>query len=61
MADELRKLAELRDEGILTTEEFESQKAALLGSAQPSSQCLNGHPISYGQRFCGECGAGPMS
>ena len=29
--DQLRKLAALRDEGILTTEEFERKKAALLG------------------------------
>jgi Short C-terminal domain len=30
-ADELRKLAELRDEGILSEEEFAAQKARLLG------------------------------
>lgn len=30
-ADELRKLAQLRDEGILSPEEFEAQKAKLLG------------------------------
>lgn len=29
-ADELHKLADLRDRGVLTTEEFEAQKAALL-------------------------------
>ncbi|MFD6856028.1 SHOCT domain-containing protein [Rhodococcus sp. NPDC060090] len=31
VADELRKLAELRNEGILTSEEFDAQKAKLLG------------------------------
>jgi hypothetical protein len=31
IAEELKKLAELRDAGILTTEEFASQKAKLLG------------------------------
>lgn len=31
VSDELRKLAELRDTGILTDSEFESQKARLLG------------------------------
>jgi hypothetical protein len=30
IADELRKLAELRDEGILSNQEFEAQKAKLL-------------------------------
>lgn len=30
IADELRKLAELRDKGIITQEEFEAQKAKLL-------------------------------
>lgn len=29
-ADELKKLAELRDSGVLTTEEFETKKAELL-------------------------------
>ena len=32
IAEELKKLAELRDAGILTEEEFASQKAKLLGS-----------------------------
>jgi hypothetical protein len=32
VADEIRKLAELRDDGILTEEEFRAQKAKLLGS-----------------------------
>ena len=31
MADELVKLADLRDKGILTEEEFQAKKAALLG------------------------------
>jgi lysylphosphatidylglycerol synthetase-like protein (DUF2156 family) len=30
-ADELAKLADLRDKGVLTTEEFDKQKARLLG------------------------------
>jgi uncharacterized protein DUF4429/putative oligomerization/nucleic acid binding protein len=32
VADELKKLAELRDSGILTNEEFDAQKSHLLGS-----------------------------
>jgi len=32
MADELRKLSELKDSGILTEAEFEEQKAKLLES-----------------------------
>jgi hypothetical protein len=31
IADELKKLAELRDAGVLTDDEFASQKARLLG------------------------------
>ena len=31
IADELRKLKELKDEGVLTDEEFEEQKKKLLG------------------------------
>jgi hypothetical protein len=31
VADELGKLAALRDKGLLTAEEFNAQKAALLG------------------------------
>jgi hypothetical protein len=31
VADQIRKLAALRDEGLLTPEEFESKKADLLG------------------------------
>jgi hypothetical protein len=31
LADQLRKLADLRDAGILTDEEFAAQKAKLLG------------------------------
>jgi hypothetical protein len=34
-ADELAKLASLRDRGLLTSDEFDAQKAALLGSASP--------------------------
>ena len=32
LADQLRKLATLRDEGILSDEEFAAQKAKLLGT-----------------------------
>jgi hypothetical protein len=32
LADQLRKLATLRDEGILSEEEFAAQKAKLLGT-----------------------------
>lgn len=31
-ADELKKLADLKDQGVLTAEEFEAQKQRLLGS-----------------------------
>jgi hypothetical protein len=31
VADELLKLAQLRDAGVLTPQEFEAQKAKLLG------------------------------
>jgi hypothetical protein len=31
VADEIGKLAALRDKGVLTAEEFNAQKAALLG------------------------------
>jgi hypothetical protein len=31
VADEISKLAALRDQGVLTAEEFNAQKAALLG------------------------------
>lgn len=33
VADQLRKLADLRDQGVLTEEEFSAQKARLLGSS----------------------------
>jgi len=33
LADEIRKLAQLRDDGLLTPEEFAEQKARLLGAA----------------------------
>ncbi len=36
-ADELVKLADLRDRGVITPEEFERQKAAVLGSAPAGS------------------------
>jgi len=31
MADQLRQLAQLRDEGLLSDAEFEAQKARMLG------------------------------
>lgn len=31
VSDQIRKLAQLRDEGILTNEEFQAKKAQLLG------------------------------
>ena len=37
VADELRKLADLRKDGVLTEEEFAQQKGALLGQAMSSS------------------------
>lgn len=36
-ADELAKLAQLRDSGVLTSEEFACEKAALLGSSAATS------------------------
>jgi Short C-terminal domain len=32
VADQLRKLAELRDQGVLTDDEFAAQKTKLLGA-----------------------------
>ncbi len=37
VADELKKLADLRDAGVLTDEEFADQKAILLGHGRPTS------------------------
>jgi phage shock protein C len=37
VADEIRKLAELRDSGALTAEEFEAAKARLLGGLHSAS------------------------
>ena len=37
VADELDKLASLRDRGVLTTEEFEAQKSTLLGKSSKKS------------------------
>lgn len=36
IADEIRKLAVLRDEGILSEEEFQVQKSTLVGSREPA-------------------------
>lgn len=42
-ADELGKLAELRDRGVLTPQEFERQKAALLArSPEPTTTAMTG-------------------
>ncbi len=41
-ADELAKLADIRDRGILTPEEFELQKAALLAKGAPAKQAMTG-------------------
>ena len=43
VADELKKLAELRDAGVLTEEEFDTQKAKLLGSHLTGRRCGDGH------------------
>lgn len=37
VADELAKLAKLRDDGVLTPAEFDAQKAALLAPRNPST------------------------
>jgi hypothetical protein len=37
VADELSKLADLHDKGVLTDSEFDEQKHRLLGSHQPTS------------------------
>jgi hypothetical protein len=37
VADELKKLADLRDAGVLTEEEFAGQKAVLLANDKPTS------------------------
>jgi hypothetical protein len=42
-ADELAKLAQLRDQGVITPQEFESQKAKLLG-ASPAAQAPQAPP-----------------
>ena len=38
VSDELKKLADLRDSGVLTDEEFADQKAILLGHERPTSE-----------------------
>lgn len=45
LADELRGLAELREQGILTPEEFETQKALLLDASRPQGPA----PLPPGQ------------
>jgi hypothetical protein len=42
-ADELAKLAQLRDQGVITSQEFESQKAKLLGTS-PAAQAPQAPP-----------------
>jgi hypothetical protein len=41
VADEIRKLGQLREEGLLTDDEFQSQKVALLASPSPPSAHSN--------------------
>jgi Short C-terminal domain len=48
-ADELRKLSDLRSDGLLTDAEFERQKASLLGGSPPL-------PRQRGNAVCGRCG-----
>ena len=48
IADELKKLAELKEAGILTDEEFATQKATLLGGSNSSSKSQAGTAISTG-------------
>lgn len=43
-ADELTKLAQLRDAGVLTPEEFAAEKTALLGSSAAASPPPGWHP-----------------
>jgi hypothetical protein len=49
-ADELAKLADLRDRGIVTPDEFERQKAALLARSPEPSTAISGRPrlVFYG-------------
>ena len=42
-ADELAKLAQLRDQGVITPQEFDSQKAKLLGTS-PAAQAPQAPP-----------------
>jgi hypothetical protein len=42
VADELAKFAKLRDDGIITADEFEVQKARLLGMPEPSREDASG-------------------
>ena len=45
MFDELRKLAELKNAGILTDEEFTTQKARILAAASRFATALQNCPI----------------
>ena len=49
-ADELKKLAELRDSGVLSPEEFEAQKARLLAGPSPVSTSAPAPPPPPPQR-----------
>ena len=58
-ADELLKIAELYEKGLLTEEEFNSFKQKLLGNSVESSAkfCGNcGAKVSPDSKFCTECG-----
>ena len=38
VADKIREMAELRDQGLISEDEFQAEKAKLLSSGNPSTQ-----------------------
>lgn len=60
--DELLKLAQLRDSGVLTQDEFEAQKAKLLGGQKSTNvrcnKCEHVQAVAQDQEtfFCAQCG-----
>lgn len=62
VADEIRKLSELRDSGALTQEEFDRAKARLLGSVASDAGTSSAPPINRLRRsrddrwIAGVCG-----